>query len=315
MISKVSVVDPIEFINVKEKEEERSGIRCSLVPSDINDFTWELGVKGIRGKDFLFKPGLNVVVGPNGIGKTALLSLIKKATCCNREMFSTFDRNAITKNVRRGVFSCCNVRANYDIGTLQLLRTEDIVDDERGMSFANGLIVLRTKGKSSGERSMMTIAHLVSMFKTDGRVLTGERNLDMRNFVKWVVRPIEEECGKLTDENAISFPWRYLQDYYRRNRSNDGNAVTFVMDAPDVGLDVKNLQMLYRLLLQPIVNGNDFQFIVSLDNITLIQSLMRIEGINWIELSHGYLKAIDEIGIFIPQTKKNNEEDGSSSSN
>ena len=48
-----------------------------------------------NGSEFIFKPGVNVIVGKNGSGKSTLLNMISKYMLCEKKMCSELPSEAL----------------------------------------------------------------------------------------------------------------------------------------------------------------------------------------------------------------------------
>ena len=53
---------------------------------------YEFDLPALNGKTIEFKPGMNVIVGRNGCGKTSLLNVIRKLTMCDGTFSSHYSR-------------------------------------------------------------------------------------------------------------------------------------------------------------------------------------------------------------------------------
>lgn len=52
-------------------------------------FKYTSKIKALKnGSEFIFKPGVNVIVGKNGSGKSTLLNMISKYMLCEKKMCS-----------------------------------------------------------------------------------------------------------------------------------------------------------------------------------------------------------------------------------
>lgn len=55
-----------------------------------------------NGSEFIFKPGVNVIVGKNGSGKSTLLNMISKYMLCEKKMCSELPSEALYEKGYKG---------------------------------------------------------------------------------------------------------------------------------------------------------------------------------------------------------------------
>lgn len=205
-----------------------------------------------------FKPGLNILVGPNGCGKTIILNIIRRYTHCLYKYVSTPEN---TKNLVnwKGIFQDgADLIADYNKPIFNLRDSKDLsVKDKSLENFQNFTQRFTSLNSSSGEDKN---ASMITLFK----VMFEEDHVSKFSLL-----------DKFGDE---------IQKYYNRNHVS-GNQYTILMDEPDTNLDVNKLLELYGMLSH---KRPDTQIIVVLHNPALIYKL---EG-NFIEFTPGYLEKI-----------------------
>lgn len=110
-----------------------------------------------NGSEFIFKPGVNVIVGKNGSGKSTLLNMISKYMLCEKKMCSELPSEALyfpdifdDDKVLDGI----SIKSDYIGKVFHLLqqtemRKDDILDNINNLSlYMNGA------SRSSGEKNL-----------------------------------------------------------------------------------------------------------------------------------------------------------------
>lgn len=72
-------------------------------------------MESLKGKTFEFKKGLNLIIGPNGIGKTSLLNVMRYLTFC-KSTFYTSSAKSDTKidfNIKDYLIPNVEMKADY----------------------------------------------------------------------------------------------------------------------------------------------------------------------------------------------------------
>jgi ABC-type cobalamin/Fe3+-siderophores transport system ATPase subunit len=81
-----------------------------------------------------------------------------------------------------------------------------------------------------------------------------------------------------------------LINYYKNNTIiNEVKKVTLMLDEPDRNLDINNIKELYGLLTY---EHPQVQLIVVLHNSSLIYKLSKLDYINFVEMTDGYINKI-----------------------
>lgn len=110
-----------------------------------------------NGSEFIFKPGVNVIVGKNGSGKSTLLNMISKYMLCEKKMCSELPSEALyfpdifdDDKVLDGI----SIKSDYIGKVFHLIqqtemRKDDILDNINNLSlYMNGA------SRSSGEKNL-----------------------------------------------------------------------------------------------------------------------------------------------------------------
>ena len=102
-----------------------------------------------------------------------------------------------------------------------------------------------------------------------------------------------------TQRDSSNDYWRdrlnNLLRYYKENRFDttpEEFSFTFLIDEPDKNLDIENIEDIYKVLSY---KKKMTQLICVIHNPILIYKLSKLDYINWIELSDGYLDKIKEV--------------------
>ena len=103
----------------------------------------------------------------------------------------------------------------------------------------------------------------------------------------------------VTQRDSSNDFWRdrlnNLLKYYKENRFDttpEEFSFTFVIDEPDKNLDIENIEDIYKVLSY---KKEMTQLICVIHNPILIYKLSKLEHINFIELTKGYLKEIKDV--------------------
>ena len=227
-----------------------------------------------NGTEYVFKPGVNVIVGENGSGKTTLLKLIERyllvdKTECGPGMYGSVmtDLKGFNKNVPNGV----GVYADYDKNTFRLCHKAEKNDDDVMSSFS-----------AFGETYMQIHSS------------TGESvNIAINSLLK---RMFSKDAKLKFDYDKIAQKEKSYGDYINSHRVQSHNEWTIILDEPDRNLDIDNIGHIKNILS---FHKKNTQIIAVVHNPLLIYALSKKKNINFIELTPGYVdrvkKQINEI--------------------
>ena len=235
-----------------------------------------------NGIEYNFRPGINIIIGPNGCGKSTLMNILSMFFWCSSNMESDFfkgldgiDRDHLfneDNTVKDGII------INHDyISKVFMLKTyKDFKRDEGFSSFNNFSLMFHSKTSSVGEGTVLSIEALFDLMFKKGQTYD------------FVIKKLREQSKNTNDIWKERFT--KLIDYYEKNKINPREIeITVLMDEPDRNLDIINIDDIYGILS---FHKPQTQIIASIHNPLLIYKLSKIEEINFIELEENYLMKV-----------------------
>lgn len=254
---------------------------------DMLSIPYENALESLNGREIRFTGGLNVVVGANGSGKTSLLNVIRRiffaygkpSSALVGESYWWTDMDSVAS-----MLGICDLRADFGKSLFNMLHDKDI-GEANIWSCGSGSFLQKFCGfsASNGEKSVMSISRLFGEFGDE----------EARDMGRMVVAALEEGRTKFMDHTnkAIDMVLGYYRDHHV-----PGDKWTMVMDEPDEGLDVFAAGELASVLerIADDAPGSAMQPIVVLHNASIISRLMGKGCVNFIEMTPGYLKAVEE---------------------
>jgi len=219
-----------------------------------------------NGSEYEFKPGVNIIVGKNGCGKTTLMKLIESYLIvdkqeCDLGMFnSTLNRLwGIDKNLPDGI----DVFADYELNTFRLCHANEKHNDEV-LSNTNAFSEYYTQQHSSTGEGV--VVALSAMFK---RMFSENAKLKF-NYDK--IGEQREDYGAYIKQHKVA-----------------GDEWTILMDEPDRNLDIENIGQIKGVLS---FHKPQTQIICVVHNPLLIYALSKNPEVNIIEMTRGYVNNI-----------------------
>lgn len=110
-----------------------------------------------NGSEFIFKPGVNVIVGKNGSGKSTLLNMISKYMLCEKKMCSELPSEALyfpdifdDDKVLDGI----SIKSDYIGKVFHLIQQTEMRNDDILNNINNLSLYMNGASRSSGESNM-----------------------------------------------------------------------------------------------------------------------------------------------------------------
>lgn len=269
---------------------------CDSPYEDFLECSYINALESLNGRKFEFSPGLNVIVGSNGAGKTSMLKVIRRIFFCEGGRKSElrpapFWKLSVPNDVVP-MLEICDLRADYRRCAYNMLCDGDI--DKREVSdVATFLQVYEGMRASNGERGIIALNTLLKQLgeKCDLPIEDDNHPWGMAGSVLSCLI-----SGLSDDEWGERM--RQIVDYYDAHQVDD-EKFSVIMDEPDSGFDVFRAKILCDLL-ERMANDADriaIQPIVALHNVAIISRLMKNPKVNFIELTPGYMDAVRKFDI------------------
>lgn len=228
-------------------------------------------------KEISFTPGLNIIWGKNGSGKSSVLKLIARMLHAEQGGISTITRSSIFDSIHKNKEIYKGIQISHDGQAIMFYDPSHKVgviggsfDDD---FFEAGLNSIFEKG-SSGE----IVAHHVS------NIFTSTRD-------KKRIQP-EYRVNK-KHVNSVWKNWlEQIQEFFKPNIEL-ADKVTVILDEPDRSLDIPNQSIIWKSLSSPKLLER-VQLIIASHSTFAVD----VSGANYIEFTPNYLeecrKAVSE---------------------
>lgn len=226
-----------------------------------------------NGKTYEFKPGVNIIVGKNGCGKTTLMNLIKKYLLVDYSECSAGDWNCNINEICFGLgedkhmYAGVDVYADYRRNTFRLCHKGERKDNDE--IFADKHSTNEFFGQiwaSTGQGVLQSLSSLFERMFGEGAHLTFDYT----------------QLGEVYPQYM-----KYIHDHLI-----EGNEWTILMDEPDRNLDIENIGQIRGILN---VHKPQTQIIAVVHNPLLICALSKNPEINFIEMTRGYVNKVRKL--------------------
>ena len=245
------------------KDNKKSPIRYL---SDLDNFQ--------NSKEFIFKPGVNVIVGENGCGKTTLINLIRRYLmvdymyCDKGEYRCNINRlYESALNDKRNLLDGVDVYADYQRNTFRLSHAGEKEQSQELKTFEDFGTLFTQKHSSTGESVLVAINSLFNHMFSKKAQLT----YDYSQF-----------------KESDPLYWEYVKSH----QQEDSDEWTVLMDEPDRNLDIENIDTIKNILS---FHKPHTQMIAVVHNPLLICSLSKKKSINIIEMTEGYVDKVKKL--------------------
>ena len=245
-----------------------------------------------EGTTIEFKPGINIIVGANGCGKSTLIKTIATYLLCGKGCMKT-------PTGYNSVRDAANDRHLWDpTETEKLLDGVDVAHDYNGVAFIlrnsyemeegealrdmdSFVSAYKRRVSSMGENTMFSIQTLFD-------VMFADKGVEYLAFPIANLKKIMDNAGDVWKERL-----KKLLLYYKRNQVTDLTPEDFqytvLMDEPDRNLDIYNLDQVADILSQ---DKEMTRLIATVHNPLRIARLSQKPNVNIIEMTEGYVNSV-----------------------
>ena len=240
-----------------------------------------------KNKSVSFKSGVNIIVGLNGCGKTTLLNLIRRYTLCLNSITST----------------CPSGNLEFESLLTKRFNSDDICDGIKIISDYQGVVfnMLDNSVLSQRDNALSSHNNFQSYFNmlhcsTGEGVVEALTNLFKTMFdSKTILEFPINELRYISDSDILPHQnkAKQLLKYYKENSFTYDDPKDFeftvLMDEPDRNVDINRLKEIYGVLNR---RKEQTQIIAVIHNPILIYKLSKLEDINFIEMTDGYVQDV-----------------------
>ena len=250
----------------------------------------------LKGKKFEFQPGINIICGYNGCGKSSMLRCIRRMTFCDKQVHSKLQTSDFTwakvHSVVEELYGSVDLINDWNKSVFSLRPAEEVTSENFCDDTSTFSQMMSSGSYSAGMNTLSAIAYLLERLHKSRK---GGEEADIRDFNKQVmtVRLTPRFDTTIAGATTMSSAW-IVKDYIA-NHQADSEGVTVIMDEPDRSIDILTADQIYGIL-DPDRPG-DFKnsFLVVFHNTDMINRFLHSKNksrINWIELTPGYLENV-----------------------
>lgn len=141
-----------------------------------------------NGSEFIFKPGVNVIVGKNGSGKSTLLNMISKYMLCEKKMCSELPSEALyfqdifdDDKVLDGI----SIKSDYIGKVFHLIQQTEMRNDDILNNINNLSLYMNGASRSSGEKNLHAMNSLFDSWYRAAVEFQGKPESEQLDFCSW----------------------------------------------------------------------------------------------------------------------------------
>lgn len=261
---------------------------------DAEGASYEFRLPSLKGKTFVFKPGVNVIIGCNGCGKTSLFKVIQKLTWYHEKIHSYYGEDGDIHEVEalaERYVPFVTMRNDFTKSIFSMRDTNQINNGNFQQSMANFAQAMSSFRQSEGQNRSAAIALAIRAF-IDNKDFGDDYSEGLvRDFQNQVVKPFRKKRETVNDVWA---KWMdSILKFYGDNGCHNDDW-TVLLDEPDKGLDVFGIEKVFNMLGGEKKLKYPIQLIAIVHNVALISRLAKDDRVNFIELSEGYLDRVKD---------------------
>jgi len=233
----------------------------------------------------VFKPGVNILCGINGSGKTTILNMLKLYTLTEKFFYSewpTLYQYSHLENMFKDKITSVHIYADYRYVFFNFRIEKDIPKGEGWLeNMANFKQAVTDNHISRGQSVLHTFDILLDFMFGEDRLKGDTLKFPLEKIKKLNANTFSAEYAK------------YASDYfYKHMEEQEIHRFTILMDEPDNNLDIFNIDSTFSIYS---VERPDTQIIASLHNpVVLYRLAIQKNPPNFIELTPGYVNKVIE---------------------
>jgi ABC-type multidrug transport system ATPase subunit len=231
-----------------------------------------------KGSGFAFSRGLNLIVGPNGCGKSTLVNMMRKYLVIpeGKDCVSTskLEYDGPFSEDYRKIEVCSGVILKADYKSNTFFMQDAFECFEHSMSGGASLEYRkRMSCKSDGQKTSVLTDFLLERISTSPKTVDYFQHANYPTY-NW------------SDARRVNS----YKEYIETNRIPYEDICSVILDEPDKNLDVFKVKTLAETLLSMSKKG--LQAIVVIHNPLLIATLYGREDAHFVEMSEGYASGV-----------------------